>query len=137
MRVQGSDWIRVRLAEQRLSQRQLARLIGLEPSAVSLMFRGKRKMSAEEAAAVSRLLNVDVEELIGHLRDSEPGKAATGHAGGPAGGFAATGGAGEDDGVVLPVPLTGGGMAQLSLPRRLGVADAERIAALVRAFAVE
>jgi len=37
----------------RLSQRKLAKLLDLDPAAVSLMLRGRRKMTAEEAAAIT------------------------------------------------------------------------------------
>ena len=51
-------------------------------------------------------------------------------------------GAAEDEGIEVPaevfevpVPLADGGVVRLPLPRKLGRGDAERIAAVVRAWA--
>ena len=62
-----------RLADIRLSQRQAARRLGLDPAAVSLMFRGKRRMQLTEAAAISRLLGVPMDEVLKHAGISSPG----------------------------------------------------------------
>lgn len=70
-------WFRQRLAERRLSQRGLARQLGLDPAAVSLMFRGKRRMQMSEAADVARLLGVPIDEVLAHAGVRAP-------AGGPA-----------------------------------------------------
>lgn len=159
MTMQGQDWVRVRLAERRLSQRQLAKLIGLDASAVSLMLRGKRKMGAEEAAAISRLLNVDVDDLIGHLRTegalgaganagsgqrADRGKGSARKAAAVAGSGAGVDGGsprdvtatGEIEEIMLPVPLISGGFARVFVPVRLSKADAERISAVVCAVSV-
>lgn len=53
-------WFKQKLADKRLSQTKLAALLDLDPAAVSLIMHGKRKLSAAEAAEVSRILNVDV-----------------------------------------------------------------------------
>ena len=57
-------WFRDRLAERNMSLRQLARQIDLDPSAVSLTFRGKRKMTLQEANNISVLLGLPVTEVI-------------------------------------------------------------------------
>lgn len=57
-------WFQDRLADKRMSQRKLASVMNLDPAAVSLMFRGRRKMSAAEAAEVARILNVEVDEVL-------------------------------------------------------------------------
>ena len=44
--------------------RQLAKRIELEPSAVSLMLRGMRKMTLEEANKIASLLGVQVTEVL-------------------------------------------------------------------------
>lgn len=62
-----TGWFQGRLADKRMSQRRLATMLGLDPGAVSLMLRGKRRMSAEEVADVARLLDVDVSEVLMHL----------------------------------------------------------------------
>lgn len=59
-------WFRDRLADRRMSQRGLARALGLDAAAVSLMFRGKRRMQMSEAADVARLLGVPIDEVIAH-----------------------------------------------------------------------
>lgn len=131
-------WFQDRLADKRLSQRKLARHLHIDPAAVSLMLRGKRKMTAAEAAEVARLLGVSVDEVV--LRAGcvptvpdtpllRPRPAEVPPAAPPAGG---------DQGAEmldLPVPLIDGATAILRLPRRLNNSDAERIAILVRAFA--
>lgn len=60
----NTQWFTDRLAERRMSQRQLAKLMGLDNSAVSLMFRGKRKMSLEEAAQIAVLLQSSTQEVL-------------------------------------------------------------------------
>jgi len=59
-------WFQDLLTDRRLSQRRLAREIGIDPSAVSLMFRGKRRMQMAEAAQVARLLGVPLDDVIRH-----------------------------------------------------------------------
>jgi transcriptional regulator with XRE-family HTH domain len=57
-------WFRERLAERDISLRKLAKYMELDPSAVSLMVRGLRKMSAEEANRISGLLTIPVTEVL-------------------------------------------------------------------------
>ncbi len=57
-------WFRERLAERDISLRKLAKYMELDPSAVSLMVRGLRKMSAEEANRISNLLTIPVTEVL-------------------------------------------------------------------------
>lgn len=61
-----THWFQAQLADKRLSQRKLAAMMGLDPAAVSLMLRGKRKMVAGEVAVVARLLGVPVDEVMRH-----------------------------------------------------------------------
>lgn len=53
--------------DRRLSQRQLAKHLGLDPAAVSLMLRGKRKATAQEVAEIARMLGVGVDEVLSRL----------------------------------------------------------------------
>ena len=69
-------WFQDLLTDRQLSQRRLAREIGLDPSAVSLMFRGKRRMQMAEAAQVSRLLGVPLDDVIRHAGIHAPAMAA-------------------------------------------------------------
>ena len=59
-----TQWFTNRLAERALSQRQLAKLMGLDSSAVSLMLRGKRRMTVEEAAQLAVLLQSTSAEVL-------------------------------------------------------------------------
>ncbi|CAB4121878.1 HTH_XRE domain containing protein [uncultured Caudovirales phage] len=61
-----TKWFRDRLDDRRMSQRGLARQLGLDAAAVSLMFRGKREMKIAEAAAIARLLGVPADEVMEH-----------------------------------------------------------------------
>lgn len=59
-----TDWFRDRLTQRKMSQRGLARALGLDAAAVSLMLRGRREMKLTEAAEVARLLGVPAEDVI-------------------------------------------------------------------------
>jgi transcriptional regulator with XRE-family HTH domain len=61
-----TTWFRNRIAERHMSQRGLAKKLGLDPAAVSLMFRGKRRMQMHEAADVARLLGVPLNDVLDH-----------------------------------------------------------------------
>lgn len=132
-------WFQNQLADRHISQRKLAKLLDLDPAAVSLMFRGRRKMSAAEAAEVSRVLNVDVDEV---LRRAGIGLAVVAAAKPVKDVKAATVAPAMEAAVVntsmidVPVPMADGSTATLSLPRAMTRADAERIAALVQALAM-
>jgi transcriptional regulator with XRE-family HTH domain len=59
-----TQWFVDRLAQRGMSQRGLAKLMGVDSSAVSLMFRGKRKMTLEEAAQLAVLLDTTPQEIL-------------------------------------------------------------------------
>lgn len=62
------EWFTTRLADRGLSQRRLAKLMGIDPSAVSLMLRGMRRMTVDKAAQIAVLLQsttTDVMEAAG------------------------------------------------------------------------
>lgn len=61
-----TDWFRNRLDDRRMSQRDLARHLGLDAAAVSLMLRGKRVMKISEAVAIARLIGVTADEVLSH-----------------------------------------------------------------------
>lgn len=61
-----TKWFRNKLADQKLSQRGLAKVLGVDPAAISLTFRGKREMKIAEAAAIARLLGVPADEVMEH-----------------------------------------------------------------------
>lgn len=60
----NTKWFRDRIADRKLSQRGLARAMGLDAAAVSLMLRGKREMKITEAAEIARLLGVPAEDVL-------------------------------------------------------------------------
>lgn len=60
----NTKWFKDRLAERQLSMRRLAKLMQVDPSAVSLMLRGKRKITQQEAAKISGLLTIPVTEVM-------------------------------------------------------------------------
>jgi len=57
-------WFVGRLDEKEWSLRELARRMGLDVSAVSLMFDGKRKMTAAEAGKIAHLLGLPVQDVL-------------------------------------------------------------------------
>ena len=59
-----TQWFTDRLQQRKLSQRGLAKLMGIDSAAVSLMFRGKRRMSLEEAAQIAVLLQSSTQEVL-------------------------------------------------------------------------
>jgi transcriptional regulator with XRE-family HTH domain len=60
-------WFQGRLMDRQISQRKLAKHLGLDPAAVSLMLRGKRKATAQEVAEIARTLGVGVDEVMARL----------------------------------------------------------------------
>lgn len=60
------DWFIQKLEENRKSVRGLARHLDLDPSAVSRMLTGKRKMKMEETTAIAHFLNAPVSEVLRH-----------------------------------------------------------------------
>lgn len=62
-----AKWFRSQLAERGLSQRGAARKLGLDQSAISLTFAGRRRMHFPEAAAFAALLGLPVSEVLRHL----------------------------------------------------------------------
>ncbi|MDL2285098.1 helix-turn-helix transcriptional regulator [Oxalobacter sp. OttesenSCG-928-P03] len=60
----GKSWFTTALEHVGLSQNQLAKNIGMDQSALSLTVNGRRKMSATEAVAIARELNVPIETLL-------------------------------------------------------------------------
>lgn len=126
-------WFHGRLHDRKISQRRLAQMLELDPAAVSLMLRGRRKMSAAEAAEIARMLGVSVDEVLARAGAGAPAKRAAGSAE-PV--VAAPQPAEASAMLTIPVPLSNGATANLNIPRVLTKADADRIAALVAAFAV-
>ena len=60
----NTDWFRKQLQGRKLSQRGLAKQMGLDAAAVSLMLRGQRKMTNEEALQIASLIGVPITEVL-------------------------------------------------------------------------
>ena len=60
----NTEWFRQVLASKKLSQRRLAGLLELDPAAVSLMLRGQRRMTNEEAHQIGIILGVKTTEVL-------------------------------------------------------------------------
>lgn len=137
-------WFQDRLMDRGISQRALARHLGLDPAAVSLTLHGKRKLTAQEAADMAVVLDVGIEDVMQKAGLAKGHRKTTGGCPGEGDGDVAGRGNEPCAGLCeapagfleLPVPLAGGGVARLVLPERLNEEDAERIAAMVKAFAV-
>jgi transcriptional regulator with XRE-family HTH domain len=61
-----TKWFTDLLADKRMSQRQLAKHLGLDSSAVSLTFRGKRDMKLTEAAQIAQILSIPIDDVLHH-----------------------------------------------------------------------
>lgn len=52
------------MADRKISQRGLARAMGVDPAAMSLMLRGRREMKIAEAVEIARILGVSADEVM-------------------------------------------------------------------------
>jgi transcriptional regulator with XRE-family HTH domain len=57
-------WFLDRLSYKRLSQRQLAKSLGVHPSAISLMLKGKRRIQLHEATEIASVLGTPIDALL-------------------------------------------------------------------------
>lgn len=62
----NKSWFRDKLAEKQISQRQLAKRIGIDPAAVSYMLSGRRKMTMDDANNIAREICVSVVDVMKH-----------------------------------------------------------------------
>lgn len=60
----NTQWFRERLRDKKISQRKLAAMINIDPAAVSLMLRSKRRMSPAEAHRMAQILGQSVTEVL-------------------------------------------------------------------------
>lgn len=60
----NTRWFNAMLQDRGLSQRELCRRLGLDSSAMSLTFRGKRQMKMTEAVDIARLLGVPLTDVL-------------------------------------------------------------------------
>lgn len=64
METMNTGWFKDVLASKKMSQRKLASLMKMDPASVSLMFRGMRRMTNEEAYSLSVILGVKTTEVL-------------------------------------------------------------------------
>ncbi len=76
-----SDWFTERLKQKGYSLRRFSGALGMDPSAVSRMFNGKRNMSAEEQDRVAALLGLTLLEISAHRGSSVGGFEEMGQSG--------------------------------------------------------
>lgn len=81
MGVIDSSWFYEKLSERGSSLRDMARFMGLDPSAVSRMLSGERKMSAEEQDQIADYIGVPLGEVAAHRRGDLAGFAEKKQAG--------------------------------------------------------
>lgn len=63
----NTAWFKERIAAKHMSQRQLANRIGIDPSAMSLTLRGRRKMEVFEAEQIANELGVPLNDVLENL----------------------------------------------------------------------
>jgi hypothetical protein len=68
-----SEWFYRQLDKEGRSLRDMAKALGLDPSAVSRMLRGERKMSAEEQDGIAGYLGVSVMDVAARRRGERAG----------------------------------------------------------------
>lgn len=72
----NTTWFQEKLYTLEISQTKLGEMMGLDKGAVSLLLRGKRKMSVHEAGQIAGIFNVPVDEVLRHAGVEAPqGKA--------------------------------------------------------------
>lgn len=57
-------WFQQKLRERKISQRQLAKKMDMDPASISNLFAGKRRMTPEEAKTIAGYLLVPVTEVL-------------------------------------------------------------------------
>lgn len=61
-----THWFVSQLGAKRMSQRQLARFMGIDPASVHRLLQGKRPMRFDEATQLASLLGVTVDDVLRH-----------------------------------------------------------------------
>lgn len=76
-----SEWFYRQLEKDGRSLRAMARALGLDPSAVSRMLKGERKMSADEQDGIADYLGVSLNEVAARRRGEVAGFSEKGQEG--------------------------------------------------------
>lgn len=61
------QWFMERWSEKGLSLRKVAKLIDLDPGALSYSLSGKRQMKLQEVGKIATIMNVSREEVLAHI----------------------------------------------------------------------
>jgi len=61
-----TKWFKGLLADKGIKQRAIAATLAMDPAAVSLMLRGRRRLQLGEAAALAHLLGVPLDDVLSH-----------------------------------------------------------------------
>lgn len=59
-----TQWFKGMLADRKISQRQLAFKMGMDPASMSLMLRGKRQLRLSEAEQMAQIVDLRVDEIL-------------------------------------------------------------------------
>lgn len=70
-------WFTATLSDRRISQRQLAKLMGVDPASIHRLLTGKRPMRMDEAVNIASLLGVPVADVLGHAGVNVSGSVAS------------------------------------------------------------
>lgn len=60
----NAEWFKDKLKAMKLSQRSLAKLMTVDPAAISYMLQGKRAMSLEDARKIAEIIKMPVTEVM-------------------------------------------------------------------------
>lgn len=58
------EWFKNRMADKRISQTKLSKLLDMDKSSLSLLLHGKRKMTVDKAADIARILGASVSDVM-------------------------------------------------------------------------
>lgn len=59
-------WFTSAMADRQISQRQMAKLMGVDPASIHRLLTGKRPMRMDEAAQIAHLLSLPVADVLEH-----------------------------------------------------------------------
>jgi DNA-binding XRE family transcriptional regulator len=62
----NTRWFQDRVRDADMSQTKLAKLLGIDKSALSLMFNGKREMKMDEAVRIAEVLGLPIDDVMAH-----------------------------------------------------------------------
>lgn len=63
MHMPMNDWIKEALAAKKMTQRELAEAIGVDPSTLSLLLAGKRRLTLDKAKGMAKALQISITDL--------------------------------------------------------------------------